>query len=122
MISNKSTKMEIDNTNKDILELTDVKGSDFIKIDTIVRCQAIENMCTIFINNGNKHIVCKDLKEIEQMLPEHKFIKIHKSNIVNVDFVNNYFVAEKKIIMHDGTRLPISSNKKKLLEIFDFKA
>ncbi len=122
MSTHNSMKIANDNSKNNILELTDLKGSDFIKIDTIVCCQAKGNMCTIFINNGNKHIVCKDLKEIEQLLPEHKFIKIHHANIVNVAFVNNYSVAENKIIMHDGTRLPISSNKKKLLEIFDFNA
>ncbi len=97
-----------------ILIIPSLIGKDFIRIDTIVRCQASDAYCIIFLNNGNKHTICKTLKAIEKKLPEHKFIKTHQSHIVNIAFINRYITGEENlVVMHDGTHIPIARSQKK---------
>jgi two-component system LytT family response regulator len=60
---------------------------------------------------GKTHLIHETLASVEQMLDPQKFLRIHRSTIVNVDrikelqpFANGEFV----VILHDGTRLKLS--------------
>jgi two-component system LytT family response regulator len=60
---------------------------------------------------GKTHLIHETLANVEQMLDPQKFLRIHRSTIVNVDrikelqpFANGEFV----VILHDGTRLKLS--------------
>jgi two-component system, LytTR family, response regulator len=109
ILNNSNT--EIDNN---ILVIPSLAGKDFIRLDTIVHCQASDAYCIIFLNNGNKHTICKTLKTIEKKLPAHKFIKTHQSHIVNIAFINRYITGEENfVVMHDGKHIPIARSQKK---------
>jgi two-component system, LytTR family, response regulator len=113
-IINGSTNKEID---EHILTLFNTNGKDFIRIDTIVRCEMLEAECVIYLNNGNKHAVNKTLKGIIRYLPAHKFLKVHHLHIVNIDFINRYIKSsEDYLVMHDGTNIPISRTLKKVIK------
>lgn len=97
-----------------ILVIPSLIRKDFIRIDTIVHCQASDAYCIIFLNNGNKHTICKTLKAVEKKLPAHKFIKTHQSHLVNIAFINRYITGEENfVVMHDGTHIPIARSQKK---------
>jgi two-component system LytT family response regulator len=60
---------------------------------------------------GKTHLIHETLAGVEQMLDPQKFLRIHRSTIVNVDrikelqpFANGEFV----VILNDGTRLKLS--------------
>ena len=111
-IINGSTNKDID---KHILTLYNTNGKDFIRIDTIVRCEMLEAKCIIYINNGNKHAVNITLKGIIKYLPAHKFLKVHSLHMINIDFINRYIKSSKDyLVLHDGTIIPISRTLKKL--------
>lgn len=68
--------------------LVKVKGSPkFIKLDTIIYIEADEKYTTIHLGNNEKHLISKSLKEWEILLPSNKFIRIHRSTIVNIEFI-----------------------------------
>jgi two-component system, LytTR family, response regulator len=114
-----NSNAEIDNN---ILVIPSSVGKDFIRIDTIVHCQAADAYCIVFLNNGNKHTICKTLKTLSKKLPAHKFIRTHQSHIVNIAFVNRYITGEESyVVMHDGTHIPIARSQRKALGIL-FKA
>ena len=61
--------------------------SRFLKISTIKCICADGDYTQVFTEDGKKHLVTKSLKEWEDRLPEKYFIRIHRSTIVNLEFI-----------------------------------
>lgn len=60
----------------------------FMRINTIVFIQAAGDYSEITTNDGKKGLAQKSLTEWEHRLPEKYFCRIHRSTIVNLDYVN----------------------------------
>jgi two-component system, LytTR family, response regulator len=58
------------------------------------------------------HIVLSTMKAFEQELPEGKFLRIHKSYIVNLAKIERF---NSKAVEVDGSEIPLSRNKKGIL-------
>lgn len=73
-----------------------------------------------FHSVGKKNVTAlASLKELEEKLPENKFIRIHKSYIVSVKKID---ALEGNIIEIAGERLPLGKSfKPKLAELFGLK-
>lgn len=57
--------------------------------------------------------VNKSLTEIEQLLPEHMFARVHKSTIVNVRQVQRFKNgANNTLVLKDGTEISVSRRRK----------
>lgn len=61
--------------------------SRFLKISTIKCICADGDYTQVFTNDGKQHLVTKPLKEWEDRLPEKFFVRIHRSTIVNLEFI-----------------------------------
>jgi len=61
----------------------------FLKISTIVYIQAEGDYTQIFTSEGRKGLVLKSMKEWGKRLPDTHFCRIHRSYIVNLDFVED---------------------------------
>jgi two-component system LytT family response regulator len=60
---------------------------------------------------GKSHLVRKTMAELERALDPGRFLRIHRSTIVNLDRVREmqpFFHGEYAVILHDGTRLKLS--------------
>ncbi|MCK5337789.1 MAG: response regulator, partial [Bacteroidales bacterium] len=58
-----------------------------IETDQIIRCESDNYYTNFFLSDGKKILVSKTLKENEQLLSDHNFIRPHKSHLVNVKFI-----------------------------------
>lgn len=88
-----------------------------IKYNDILYVEISGDYATIFTPKG-RHIVHSTLKNLQQKLPQSRFMKVHRSFIVNlskiVDIEDNSLLIGDKII-------PVSrSNKPKLMERLNF--
>jgi len=66
-----------------------------------------------------RHVLRETLKRLEAQLDPRRFVRIHRSTIVNVDRIRElqpYFRGEYLVILHDGTSLKLSRGCKPLLE------
>ncbi len=61
--------------------------SKFLKISSIKCISADGDYTRVFTDDGKKHLVTKPLKEWEDRLPEKYFVRIHRSTIVNLEFI-----------------------------------
>lgn len=61
---------------------------EFLKTDTIMYVMAEENYSRIYTDDGKKYLTSKLLKEWEGILPNDRFIRIHRSTLINLEFVN----------------------------------
>ena len=56
------------------------------------------------------------MKEIEEILEDHSFARVHRSYPVNLNEVEKYVKGEGGyLIMSDGSMIDVSRNKKELL-------
>lgn len=63
--------------------------SRFLKISSIKCICADGDYTQVFTDDGRKQLVTKPLKEWEERLPENFFVRIHRSTIVNLEFIEN---------------------------------
>lgn len=88
-------------------------GLELIKINSILYCEASSNYCIIHCLNGKKITLSKTLKYVEELLPPEVFFRIHKSYLVNLNFVNKYFKGnDSKVELTNKTTLSVSMRKK----------
>ncbi len=61
--------------------------SKFLKINHIKHISADGDYTQIFTKDGGKYLITKSLKEWEERLPEKYFVRIHRSTIINFEFI-----------------------------------
>ena len=90
-----------------------------IDTDQILRCESDNYYTNFFLTDGKQILVSKTLKENEQMLDGHNFIRPHKSHLVNVKYIKGYLRRDGGYIeMIDGSKIPVSRRKReKIVEI-----
>jgi len=97
-----------------------MEGLEFVKVDTILRCESDSNYTKIFFENEKPILISKTLKSIEEMIENMGFFRVHHSHLINLEYVQKYVRGNAgHIIMHDGSSVPVSRSKKaEFLEIF----
>lgn len=90
-----------------------VSGFEFLEIADIVRCQSDINYTTIYLENKQKLVVAKTLKEFEEMLSGHSFFRIHNSHLINLTFIKRYNKGKGgSVTLTDGAEIEVSSRRK----------
>lgn len=88
-------------------------GYKLIKSNSIQYCKAEGNYSRIFLVDGNSFILARTLKKIDEQLPSHFFLRIHKSYLVNLNYVKEYTnTGGNYLTLINNERLPIASRKK----------
>jgi two-component system LytT family response regulator len=88
-------------------------GFEVMKLSEIVRCQSDDNYTAFYFADGNKTLVCRTLKDVEAMLSEHSFFRVHQSHLINGRFVETISRQDGGLItMSDGAAVPVSQQRK----------
>ena len=74
--------------NDSLVEFSDYNGTVYIRKSDMVYIKADSNYCTVYTEEGERVVSCT-LKECERMLNGLPFLRIHKSYIVNLDYIKN---------------------------------
>jgi two-component system, LytTR family, response regulator len=98
------------------IALPTIDGLQLIFIDDIIRCGSDDNYSFIWLKNGKKLLVTRSLKEMEEMLEYHSFLRVHRSYIVNLNEIEKYVKGEGGyVVMSDGSSVDVARNKKEFL-------
>lgn len=98
------------------IALPTMEGLQIIPVHTIIFCSSSSNYTILTLKDKQKLTVSKTLKEIEEMLEEHRFLRIHHSYLVNLDEIKKYMRGEGgTVLMSDGSSVDVSRAKKELL-------
>jgi len=96
---------------KVVLPLMD--GFEVVQMNEIIRCEALDNFTCIFLRNEKKLVICRTLKHFETILTDYNFIRIHKSHLINFQYIKQYKKGKGgQVIMSDGTSVDVSPNRK----------
>jgi two-component system, LytTR family, response regulator len=93
-------------------------GYEFIEASSIVYAQAEGAYTHVFLTDKRKLVISKTLSDVEEMLPEKHFQRIHHSIVVNIDHVTHFFKTDGGyVVLHTGEKLAVSKSKKEDLMI-----
>jgi two-component system LytT family response regulator len=82
----------------------------FIRADEIDWIDAAGNYTALHVG-GKKHLIRETMKSVESKLDPHKFVRVHRSAIINLDRLRKlqpYFHGEYVVTLQDGTTLTSS--------------
>lgn len=95
--------------------LPTMQGFDVIKTASITKLQAKGNFTEVYFADGSFKLICKFLKHFDELL-EGPFIRVHRSFIVNINFVKSYSKsAGGYITLQDGSEIEVSATYKEQL-------
>lgn len=85
----------------------------FVAIDEIIRCKSENNYTVFYLTNGNTILVSKTLKEWDDLLSPHHFIRTHQSHLINSIHVSSYVKKDGGyMLMNDESTVVVSRNRK----------
>lgn len=96
----------------DKLIIPDTHGFSVMDFDDIVRLEADGCYTNVIMIGGKNKIVTRTLKEFEDSLPKNKFFRVHKSHLINLNFVKDYSnIDGGYVTMKDGSKVEVSRRK-----------
>jgi len=93
-----------------------LEGLQMVTVDSIISCESDSNYTIVFLKDKQKIVVSRTLKDIEELLEDYPFFRIHHSYLVNLNEINKYVKGEGGyVVMSDGSAVDVSRSKKELL-------
>jgi two-component system, LytTR family, response regulator len=68
---------------------------------------------------GRRHLIRESLASLEGRLARGRFVRVHRSAIVNLAQVREVRASrgeEPAVVLHDGTRLPLSRRRRRMVD------
>ncbi|MEX2596106.1 MAG: LytTR family DNA-binding domain-containing protein [Salibacteraceae bacterium] len=97
----------------DKLALPSMEGLQFVELDEIIYCESQDNYTKFFLTDGRRIMVSKTIKHFEEMLDSERFFRVHRSNIINLKYIDKYVKGEGGyVVMKQGNRIPVSRRRK----------
>ncbi|RSK39716.1 LytR/AlgR family response regulator transcription factor [Mangrovimonas spongiae] len=84
----------------------------FLNTDDILYVESDGNYSTIFLENNQKLVVTKKLKEMNATLPEDSFFRIHNSFIINLNKIKEFVKTDGYVVMTSNQQIPVARQRK----------
>ncbi|MBN8676456.1 MAG: response regulator transcription factor [Chitinophagales bacterium] len=107
--------ISIQNKNKFRLALADTSEVKYVQLDEIIRLQAESNYTHIFLAGNKVFVSAKTLKDYDELLKGHHFLRVHKSHLVNPAHIDSYD-RSGMLQMSDGSKVEVARRKKEFLQ------
>jgi two-component system LytT family response regulator len=89
-----------------------------VMIDDIIRLESDDNNTWFYLQGGSKVLVTRTLKQFDQMLEKHKFIRVHQSHLVNINYLHEFIKRDGGYLkLKNGEMVPVATRKKQ--EVMD---
>lgn len=93
------------------LALSTTEGVFFFDPKEIIRLEGESNYTRFYFSSHKPMLVSKTMKEYEEILGDHDFLRVHKSHLVNKKFVK-HLDKEGLLWLNDGSHIIVSRRKK----------
>lgn len=86
---------------------------EFVPVSKIVRLEAEGNYTHIYLSDRKQFLVCRTLREYQEMLQGFHFLRTHQSHLINFKKIAAYVRTDGGyILMEDSSQVPVSRQKK----------
>lgn len=90
-------------------------GVSFIDFSDIVMFEASNNYSKLVLKDKKFFIISKSLKEIQEVLEEDNFLRVHRQYIINLHHVKQFNRSNLELTMITGETIPVAKNQKERL-------
>ncbi|HVX28761.1 MAG TPA: LytTR family DNA-binding domain-containing protein [Parafilimonas sp.] len=90
-------------------------GISFIELNEIVFVEASNNYSKLILTDKRIFTISKTLKDVQEVLEESHFLRVHRQYIINLNHVKQFNRNESLLTMDNGEHLPIARNQKERL-------
>jgi two-component system, LytTR family, response regulator len=90
-------------------------GVSFIDLSNIIYSEASNNYSKLILADGTTFLVSKTLKDVQEVLEEETFLRVHRQYIINLNHVKQLNRNEGILTMTNGDHIPIARNQKERL-------
>ncbi len=95
------------------IALPTMEGLIFEKIKHIAYLEASGNYTVLHFIDKRQTLVCKTLREVESMLPEDGFTRIHRSHSIHLKHLKKYVKGKGgHVMLQNGVLLSVSTGQK----------
>ncbi len=96
------------------IALPTMEGIQFEPVRNIISLEANGNYTYLYFTDGRQLLVCKTLRELEEMLHNPiQFVRIHRSYTINLNKILKYVRGKGGyVVMEDGSYRNVSNGKK----------
>lgn len=95
--------------------LPTMEGLCFEKVRDIAYLEASGNYTLLHFTDKRQILVCRTLREVEQMLPEKAFTRIHRSHTIHLKHIKKYVRGKGgHVVLQNGVTLVVSAGQKDL--------
>lgn len=111
LINNLTDNLSVSKLSQQKLPISTTEGLHFLLIAEIIRCEASSNYTFFYLTGNRRFCASKTLKEFELMLKDHDFVRVHKSHLVNMQFVQS-IDPSGVIRLTDNSQITMSRRKR----------
>jgi len=97
---------------QDKITLHSAREIHVVHLSKIIRIEGENNYTTFHLADGSKIMVSRTLKDFEDLLHAKSFYRIHKSHIINLDYLTKVCKNDDTVTLANGAVVGISSRKK----------
>ena len=95
--------------------LPTMEGLCFEKVRDIAYLEASGNYTLLHFTDKRQILVCRTLREVEQMLPARAFTRIHRSHTIHLKHIKKYVRGKGgHVVLQNGVTLVVSAGQKDL--------
>lgn len=94
-------------------------GFEVVQSNSIVYCKSDGAYSSVYTIE-KEYFTSKPFKEIEEILEGNNFIRVHRSYLINKNFIKSFKSEDYKLEMITGELIPVSDSlftKKKLINV-----
>lgn len=90
-------------------------GVSFIDLNEIVLVEASNNYSKLILTDGRHFLISKTLKDVQEILEEEHFLRVHRQYIINLNHVKQFNRNEGVLTMTNGENIPVARNQRERL-------
>jgi len=85
----------------------------FVEPNEILYCKSDGNYTEIYFNSNKKEVLSKKLKDVELMINNSLFYRVHNSYLVNINHIKEFIKSDGQyLVLEDGITIPVSRSKR----------
>lgn len=95
-------------------------GVTFVEIRHIIYCESENNYTRFHTTDKLQYLVAKTLGDVQEVLEERNFLRVHRQYLVNLDHIKKYVRGEGNyLVLSNGDNVAVARNQKdRLIEKF----
>ena len=86
------------------------------EVSEIIRCESNVNYTMFHFSDKSRLLVTRTLKEYDELLTPHDFLRVHQSHLINSKFVKEYIKSDGGyLVLKEGSTVPVSTRRKSVV-------